>query len=80
MAHRLLEDLRCKLLARLDSLNKKRGQFQDVNCFIEFRNASGVPQGEPVDLVCFERALRQFDVDGSNKKSLVKSEIFFVTI
>jgi len=79
MAHRLLEDLRCKLLARLDSLNKKRGQFQDVNCFIEFRNASGVPQGEPVDLVCFERALRQFDVDGSNKKSLMKSAFSLLT-
>ena len=78
-AHKLLEDLRYKLLARLDSLSKKRGQFQDINAFIEFRNASGVPQGDPVDLICFERALRQFDVTGSSNAALAKKAFSILT-
>ena len=61
MAHVLLENLRSKLLARLDSVSKKRGQFQDVNAFIEFRNASGVEKGEQVNLKNFKQALQQFD-------------------
>jgi hypothetical protein len=73
MSSKILEDLRFKLLARLDSLNKKRGQFQDINAFIEFRNASGVQPGNPVNLDRFSIALKQLDVNGATNKAHVSA-------
>lgn len=79
MAQRALEDLRQKLLARLDALNKKRGQFQDLNSFIEFRNAAGVQKGKSVDLNGFRRALKQFDCPGRHDDRIVRKAFSTLT-
>ena len=71
MAHTLLENLRQKLLGRLDALDKKRGRFQDVNAFGEFRNAAGAQKGKPVDFEGFRRAVRQFDCPGYQNDKLL---------
>ena len=75
----MLEDLRQKLLSRLDALNKKRGQFQNLNSFIEFRNAAGVQKGKSVDFNGFKKALNQFDCPGRHNDSIVQKAFGILT-
>ena len=79
MAHKLLEDLRSKLLARLDAVKKRRGAFQDVNAFVEFRNAAGVEPGKPIGYDGFVRALRQFGIKGAQNARLSKRAFHFLS-
>ena len=72
MAHKMLENLRQKLLGRLDSLNKMRGQFQEANAFREFRNAASAQKGQPVDYERFRRAVQQFDCPGNRNDKLMR--------
>ena len=79
MAKNMLEDLRQKLLSRLDVLNKRRGRFQDKNAFAEFRNAAGAEKGKHVDYEGFKRAVRQFDCPGNESDRLMRKAFSVLT-
>ena len=58
-AHGVLLDLVAKLRAKLVAQSKAghTGSFEDINCFLVFRKASGVERGMSIDVVAFMRAL-----------------------
>ena len=75
----MLENLRQKILSRLDALNKRRGQFQDTNAWREFRNAAGAQKGNVVDYKGFKTALRQFDCPGNQIDPLTQQAFSILT-
>eukprot|EP00946_MAST-07B_sp_MAST-7B-sp1_P002588 g2588.t1 len=73
------ENLRQKLLSRLDALNKRRGRFQVKNAFSEFRNAAGAQKGIRIDYEGFKRAVRQFDCPGQGSDRLMQQAFSILT-
>jgi Ca2+-binding EF-hand superfamily protein len=68
-AHALLLDLVAKLRAVLANQANAghTGSFEDINAFVAFRKASGVPRGMPIDILAFKTVLTNLGVAHTEK-------------